>query len=162
MKTTILKHLFILLLFATASISTAEAQTHNDNARRRQRYQTVENQQNTTDSTKHVGATIATPKASKSKVVDEQIIEESATAIDGASLRNSRQNTPQQLDSALALLKSSSTIEAYDKYFNDYLATTKRISNELNTSNVPRAHHLPEHDVPAHLGSFRHTYWVVV
>ena len=105
MKTAILKHLFLLLLFATASISIAEAQTHNNNPRRRQRHQTVENKQNTTDSTKHVGATIATPKASKSKVIDEQIIEESATAIDGATLRDSRQNTPQQLDSALALLK---------------------------------------------------------
>lgn len=136
MKTAILKHLFLLLLFATVSISIAEAQTHNKNPRRRQRHQTVETQQNITDSTKYVGATIATPKASKSKVIDEQVVEENATIIDGATLKYSRQNTPQQLDSALALLKSSSTIEAYDKYFNDYLATTKRISIELNTSNI--------------------------
>ena len=133
MKTTMLKHLLTSLLITIACISSVDAYAYDDNPRRRQRHKTV---QNDSDSTKHVGATVLTPKTSKSIVIDEQTIEQSAIVIDGMTQKHVRPNTPQQLDSVLALLKASSTIEAYDKYFNDYLATTKRISNELNTNNI--------------------------
>lgn len=130
MKTTILKPIVATLLIAITALSATEASAYNTEPRRRQRLQTE------SDSVRHRGSTVEAPKASKTIIADDQIIEQSATAIDGSTLKPTRKNTPQQLDSVLAMWKTSSTVQAYDEYFNNYLPTTKRISEELNTTNI--------------------------
>lgn len=130
MKTTILKPIVATLLIAITALSATEASAYNTEPRRRQRLQTE------SDSVRHRGSTVEAPKASKTIIADDQIIEQSATAIDGSTLKPTRKNTPQQLDSVLAMWKTSSTVQAYDEYFNNYLTTTKRISEELNTTNI--------------------------
>ena len=132
MKTTILKTIVATLLLAITTLSATEASANNTDPRRRQRHQTAAEANEQSDSTK----TVEAPKTSKSIINGDEVIEENATQVDGSTLKPTRQNTPQQLDSVLALWKTSSTMEAYDNYFNNYLATTKRISNELNTTNI--------------------------
>ena len=130
MKTTILKPIVATLLIAITALSATEASAYNTEPRRRQRLQTE------SDSVRHRGSTVEAPKVSKTIIADDQVIEQSATAIDGSTLKPTRKNTPQQLDSVLAMWKTSSTFQAYDEYFNNYLTTTKRISEELNTTNI--------------------------
>ena len=132
MKTTILKPIVAILLIAITLISATEASADTTEPRRRQRHQTAAKSEEKSDSTK----TVEVPKTSKTIHNGNEVIEESATAIDGSTLKPTRENTPQQLDSVLALWKTSSTTEAYDEYFNNYLSTTKRISKELNTTNI--------------------------
>ena len=132
MKTTILKPIVATLLIAITLISATEASADTTEPRRRQRHQTAAKSEEKSDSTK----TVEVPKTSKTIHNGNEVIEESATAIDGSTLKPTRENTPQQLDSVLALWKTSSTTEAYDEYFNNYLSTTKRISKELNTTNI--------------------------
>lgn len=132
MKTTILKPIVATLLIAITLISATEASADTTEPRRRQRHQTAAQSNEKSDSTK----TVEVPKTSKTIHNGDEVIEESATAIDGSTLKPTRENTPQQLDSVLALWKTSSTTEAYDEYFNNYLSTTKRISKELNTTNI--------------------------
>ena len=132
MKTTILKPIVATLLIAITLISATEASADTTEPRRRQRHQTAAQSNEKSDSTK----TVEVPKTSKTIHNGDEVIEESATAIDGSALKPTRENTPQQLDSVLALWKTSSTTEAYDEYFNNYLSTTKRISKELNTTNI--------------------------
>ena len=132
MKTTILKPIVAFLLIAITLLSATEASADTTEPRRRQRHQTAAQSDEKSDSTK----TVEVPKTSKTIHNGDEVIEESATAIDGSTLKPTRENTPQQLDSVLALWKTSSTTQAYDEYFNNYLATTKRISKELNTTNI--------------------------
>lgn len=132
MKTTILKPIVAFLLIAITLLSATEASADTTEPRRRQRHQTAAQSDEKSDSTK----TVEVPKTSKTIHNGDEVIEESATAIDGSTLKPTRENTPQQLDSVLALWKTSSTTQAYDEYFNNYLATTKRISEELNTTNI--------------------------
>ena len=132
MKTTILKPIVAILLIAITLISATEASADTTEPRRRQRHQTAAKSEEKSDSTK----TVEVPKTSKTIHNGNEVIEESATAIDGSTLKPTRENTPQQLDSVLALWKTSSTTEAYDEYFNNYLSTTKRISKELNTTSI--------------------------
>lgn len=132
MKTTILKPIVAFLLIAITLLSATEASADTTEPRRRQRHQTAAQSDEKSDSTK----TVEVPKTSKTIHNGNEVIEESATAIDGSTLKPTRENTPQQLDSVLALWKTSSTTQAYDEYFNNYLATTKRISKELNTTNI--------------------------
>ena len=132
MKTTILKPIVAILLIAITLISATEASADTTEPRRRQRHQTAAKSEEKSDSTK----TVEVPKTSKTIHNGNEVIEESATAINGSTLKPTRENTPQQLDSVLALWKTSSTTEAYDEYFNNYLSTTKRISKELNTTNI--------------------------
>ena len=132
MKTTILKPIVATLLIAITLISATEASADTTEPRRRQRHQTAAKSEEKSDSTK----TVEVPKTSKTIHNGNEVIEESATAIDGSTLKPTRENTPQQLDSVLALWKTSSTTEAYDEYFNNYLSATKRISKELNTTNI--------------------------
>ena len=132
MKTTILKPIVATLLIAITLISATEASADTTEPRRRQRHQTAAKSEEKSDSTK----TVEVPKTSKTTHNGDEVIEESATAIDGSTIKPTRENTPQQLDSVLALWKTSSTTEAYDEYFNNYLSTTKRISKELNTTNI--------------------------
>lgn len=132
MKTTILKPIVATLLIAITLLSATEASADTTEPRRRQRHQTAAQSDEKSDSTK----TVVVPKTSKTIQNGDEVIEESATAIDGSTLKPTRENTPQQLDSVLALWKTSSTTEAYDEYFNNYLLTTKRISKELNTTNI--------------------------
>lgn len=132
MKTTILKPIVAFLLIAITLLSATEASADTTEPRRRQRHQTAAQSDEKSDSTK----TVEVPKTSKTIHNGNEVIEESATAIDGSTLKPTRENTPQQLDSVLALWKTSSTTQAYDEYFNNYLSTTKRISEELNTTNI--------------------------
>ena len=118
MKTTILRHIIIVLIATVAITTTAEASANNTEPKRRQRFQTAES----ADST--------------SLISNDEAIEESTIAIDSSAIHITRYNTPQQLDSVLALWRVSSTMEAFEEYFNNYLATTKRISEELNTTNI--------------------------
>jgi membrane-bound lytic murein transglycosylase D len=46
-----------------------------------------------------------------------------------------RANTPQQIDSVLAMWQRTSTQEAYDNYFNDMLAMSERIDTLFTTTN---------------------------
>lgn len=132
MKTTILKPIVAFLLIAITLLSATEASADTTEPRRRQRHQTAAQSDEKSDSTK----TVEVPKTSKTIHNGDKVIEESATAIDSSTLKPTRENTPQQLDSVLALWKTSSTTQAYDEYFNNYLSTTKRISKELNTTNI--------------------------
>ena len=50
--------------------------------------------------------------------------------------REPRYNTPQQIDSAVALWRATSTVEAYERYFNDFLAASERIDTTLAGDNL--------------------------
>ncbi len=135
MKYTMFKQLFTIIVALLLSISITEASVYESNPKRRQRIKTAQETTNSTDTT-HVEATIPTPKTSKTIIDGENKFEQPAILIDVMATQPVRPNTPQQLDSVVALWKTSSTKDAYDHYFNNYLATTKRISNELNTTNI--------------------------
>lgn len=136
MKRLILKQLIIALLIALTNVSVSQATANDDQPKRRQRHTTAQDDTNEKDTTRRVGATISTPKTSKTTIADGTATEEPAKSFDGTTIKSVRPNTPQQLDSVLALWKSSTTTEAYDQYFNNYLAATKKISEELKTNNI--------------------------
>lgn len=45
-------------------------------------------------------------------------------------------NTPERIDSVLAMWRTTSTVEAYERYFDDFLAVSDRIDTTLNTDNL--------------------------
>ena len=47
-----------------------------------------------------------------------------------------RVNTPQQIDSLLSMWRTTTTIESYDNYFNEFLQASERISDTLATDNL--------------------------
>ena len=97
MKTTILKPIVAILLIAITLISATEASADTTEPRRRQRHQTATKSDEKSDSTK----TVEVPKTSKTIHNGDEVIEERATAIDGSTLKPTRENTPQQLDTGI-------------------------------------------------------------
>lgn len=47
-----------------------------------------------------------------------------------------RTNTLQQIDSVIAMWRATTTVDAYDKYFNDYVMACERIDTTLKTTNM--------------------------
>ena len=47
-----------------------------------------------------------------------------------------RYNTPEQIDSVLAMWRATTTVESYQRYFNDFLAASEHISATLVTDNL--------------------------
>ena len=56
--------------------------------------------------------------------------------IESHSIIKPRTNTLQQIDSALALWQRSTTLEAYEEYFNDFVSAANNIDTTLKTSNM--------------------------
>lgn len=136
MKVITLKNPLTLLLIFVASIGIAQAAT-DDPPKRRQRFHTVEQSATiASDTTKHVGVSITTPKTSKTTSNGNNTVEVSSATASNPTIKTVRPNTPQQRDSVLALWKTSSTKEAYDRYFEGYISASNRISKELNTNNL--------------------------
>ena len=50
--------------------------------------------------------------------------------------REPRRNTPEQIDSVIAMWRTTATVEAYERYFNDFLAVSERIDTMLTTNNL--------------------------
>ena len=46
-----------------------------------------------------------------------------------------RVNTLQQIDSVLAMWRATTTVEAYENYFNNFVAAADNINNDLKTDN---------------------------
>ena len=45
-------------------------------------------------------------------------------------------NSIQQIDSALAMWRTTSTVEAYERYFNDFVLASQRIDTTLRSDNL--------------------------
>lgn len=131
MKLPLLKTLVVVLLVICSAMNTYAAAT-DDNPRRR-RHNTAK--QDSTNHDKSDERQVTTPKATKRIIVDDstQILIE---AIDGAPDKQVQTNRPQQIDSVLALWKTSSTQEYYNSYFNTYLNFSKRQTQEAKSSNM--------------------------
>lgn len=131
MKLPLLKTLVVVLLIICSAMNTHAAAT-DDNPRRR-RHNTAK--QDSTNHDKSDERQVTTPKATKRIIVDDstQILIE---AIDGAPDKQVQTNRPQQIDSVLALWKTSSTQEYYNSYFNTYLNFSKRQTQEAKSSNM--------------------------
>lgn len=138
MKITLLKSLMLTtLLFTTlADICSASALYDSPKRRKFTSEQTAEDD----DSTKQVKRDqrgvhmVTSPKTSVTRPGAEEYTETEAT--NSAPIRHVRPNTPQQIDSVLAMWRTSSTQEAYDRYFNDYLKLTKRQAQHNPTTNI--------------------------
>jgi membrane-bound lytic murein transglycosylase D len=84
----------------------------------------------------HKGVTIiASPKTTKTQHISSST-DSIAEATTEAPIKHVRPNTPQQIDSVLALWRTSSTQQAYEDYFNDYLKLSKRLATTNPTSNI--------------------------
>ena len=57
-------------------------------------------------------------------------------SISNAPVKITRSNTLSQIDSVLSLWRTTSTIEYYEKYFNDYVAACERIDTTLHSDNM--------------------------
>lgn len=57
-------------------------------------------------------------------------------SISNASVKIIRSNTLSQIDSVLSLWRATSTVEYYEKYFNDYVAACERIDTTLHSDNI--------------------------
>ena len=82
MKRLILKQLIIALLIALTSVSLSQATANDDEPKRRQRHTTAQDDTNEKDTTRRVGATISTPKTSKTTIADGTATEEPAKSFE--------------------------------------------------------------------------------
>lgn len=57
-------------------------------------------------------------------------------SISNAPVKITRSNTLSQIDSVLSLWRTTSTIEYYEKYFNDYVAACERIDTTIHSDNI--------------------------
>lgn len=57
-------------------------------------------------------------------------------SISNAPVKITRSNTLSQIDSVLSLWRTTSTVEYYEKYFNDYVAACERIDTTLHSDNM--------------------------
>ena len=57
-------------------------------------------------------------------------------SISNTPVKITRSNTLSQIDSVLSLWRTTSTIEYYEKYFNDYVAACERIDTTLHSDNM--------------------------
>lgn len=132
MKITSLKSLLLATLLLGATSAIAHATTYDDIPKRRKQEATT-----VKDSAKHSGRTVKPIESPKTVKTNHASGDTTTTEIVGSMpIRHVRPNTPQQIDSVLAMWKTSSTQEAYDNYFNDYLKLSKRIAEQHPTSNT--------------------------
>lgn len=138
MKITLLKGLLLTALTLTTSSVLSLASVYDSSPKRRKVVNATTEKQDSTrrndnDSKVNV-STIASPKATMTYASDgdgQVPTEVSHTA----PVRHVRPNTPQQIDSVLALWRSTSTQQAYEKYFDDYLKLSQRLATEKPTTN---------------------------
>ena len=57
-------------------------------------------------------------------------------SISNAPVKITRSNTLSQIDSVLSLWRTTSTVEYYEKYFNDYVAACERIDTTIHSDNI--------------------------
>ena len=57
-------------------------------------------------------------------------------SISNAPVKITQSNTLSQIDSVLSLWRTTSTVEYYEKYFNDYVAACERIDTTLHSDNM--------------------------
>ena len=142
MKVTIYKNLLLTALLIVISATCSYAFPDNQTPKRRKG---TSEQQTTadSDSTKRSRrehkaiATIASPKTTKTQHTESN--PDSPTTTEAEAMvptKQTRPNTPQQIDSVLALWRTSSTQQAYESYFEDYLKLSKRLSESKPTSNI--------------------------
>lgn len=128
MKITLLKHLLVaaLLLGATSEFTFASAIDQSPRRRKGAKAK-AENVQDTTMTV--AKSTPTTTKTHNDKVDTAATLSSSANI----TVKHVRPNTVQQIDSVLALWKTTSTQEAYERYFNDYLnlATRKKLNTAI-------------------------------
>ena len=127
MKRSYLKRLLSLSLLFLLSIGIAEASYIDKRPKRQKKqYTSKEEIQARQDS-------IANAQAQLSLGIDTL-----STTIDRSTPIEPRQhvNTPQQIDSAVAMWQTISTQEAYDRYFDEMLQASHRIDSTLLTSNM--------------------------
>ena len=79
-------------------------------------------------------STVVSPKATMTYPTGDNTTTTSDVVV-AAPIRHVQPNTPQQIDSVLALWHASSTQKAYEQYFNDYLKLTERLAENNPTTN---------------------------
>lgn len=125
----------LLLVCSTIGVHASESTT---NPRRRKQNKTEKRAEKDTLRQEvrdgHV-VTILSPRATINVIAGDSC-EISIEATEGAPQRRQATNSPQQIDSALAIWKASSTQRYYEDYFNTYLSFTKRQTAESKTSNL--------------------------
>lgn len=140
MKITILKGVLVAaLMFATTAEFSYASTNYEIPRRRKVTNATGETEnQDSTHTSKREGkgnmATVETPKATMTYPTGDNTT--TTTEIEAAApIRHVQPNTPQQIDSVLALWRASSTQEAYKRYFDDYLKLSERLATEHPTTN---------------------------
>lgn len=140
MKIALLKGLLVasVMLATTAEISYAATNYETPRRRKVTNATGKSDSQDSTQTSKRDGkgniATVETPKATITYPGDNNT-HTTTEAQTTAPIRHVQPNTPQQIDSVLALWRASSTQEAYKRYFDDYLKLSKRLSDENPTTN---------------------------
>lgn len=140
MKVTTYKNLLLTALLIIISATFSYALPNDETPKRRKG--TTAQQAADSDSTRRsrrehkAVATIASPKTTKTQHSEGN--PDSLTTTEAEAMvpaKQTRPNTPQQIDSVLALWRTSSTQQAYESYFDDYLQLSKRLSESRPTSN---------------------------
>ena len=129
-----------LLLCPTAELCFASSTSH---AAQRHKYETnildILEQDSTKRSKRDSKSTTSpsSPKTTKTQHLEGDSTATSTTeATAGTPAPEVRTNTPQQIDSVLALWRTTSTQKAYERYFNDFLKLSERLAQEHPTSNT--------------------------
>lgn len=67
--------------------------------------------------------------------IDSLTTSTTADNVEPQVVQKRRENTPQQIDSLLAMWRATNTVEAYDNYFNEFHAASVAIADSLDTTN---------------------------
>ena len=128
-----LKGLLLTTLLLTTTSVYSHASYGDDNPKRR-KIENATGEQDSTHRSKSGVASVTSPKATKTYPGNESDIS-SVEASHDMPIRHVRPNTPQQIDSVLAMWRASSTQKAYERYFNDYLKLSERLAKDNPTTN---------------------------
>ena len=120
MKLSSLKSLIVgLLILLTATTAYADYEAQRPNRRRSQKQYT------SPEEIKAERDSIA-----RDTLVITEIVSASTTAPEP------RRNTPEQIDSVIAMWRATATVEAYERYFNDFLAVSEHIDTTLLNDSI--------------------------
>ena len=138
MKITTLKSLLLAALLRTTTSAVSYAMADHETPKRRKVTNATGETANQDSTHKHDSkgniSTVVSPRATMTYPGGDNTTTTSDVEV-GAPIRHVQPNTPQQIDSVLALWRASSTQKVYEQYFNDYLNLTERLTEQNPTTN---------------------------
>lgn len=111
--------MLILGIMLTSTSAYADYMSQRPNRRARKQYTSPE-----------------TIKAQQDSLMRDSVYNHSTLFDKETLVENPRVNTLQQIDSTLAMWRSTTTVEMYEEYFNNFVKACERIDTTLNSSNM--------------------------